>query len=299
MEKYIPSKHSNSLILVTKYNWPVEAFLKGHSVVLFIDNLDCIPNIMRHKSDTVNIHSFVYENDLASLETIEFNPDIHNVPLTLIINRLGKFSQVHHKIAVMRNMNISVFFTGDERIAARDAQILSSLGIHSGISLPKNASLGDSVMDLMTYNFYGTMPHAPIEPFSTLEYQYDGNRYVSPALAQFHDPTQFVFVDKEYHLAFSKEEMERGEYFDQGRDKLANLSEHEAVIAARTQWQEMFIQSHPCTFCPAFRVCMGYFSEQREKGRCQEVMNELLESIEFSKKKNQNNHHLKTGQCRQ
>ena len=64
----------------------------------------------------------------------------------------------------------------------------------------------------------------------------------------------------------------------------------------------MFIESHPCTFCPAFRVCMGYFAEQSDNGRCQVVMSELLDAIEFSKKKNQNNQNNKTfnsGQCRQ
>lgn len=293
MEKYIPSKHSKSLILVTKYNWPVEVLLKGHAVVLFIDDLNSIPNIMRHKSDTINIHAFVHVNDLASLETIDFKPEFFQGPLVLCINRLGKFSQVHHKIAMLRNMNVSVFFTGEERTATRDAQILSSLGIHSGIVLHKNAALSDNVMDLMTYHFYGTLPHAPIEPFSTLEHLYDGTRHVTPAQAQLHDPTRYVFIDKDYHLAFSQEELDRGEYFDQGRDKLATLSQHEAVEAQQTKWQEMFIESHPCTFCPAFRVCMGYFAEQRDNGRCQVVMSDLLEAIEFSKKKNQNNQNNK------
>lgn len=51
----------------------------------------------------------------------------------------------------------------------------------------------------------------------------------------------------------------------------------------------MFIEPHPCTFCPAYRICMGYFNVQREKGRCSEVMTELLGAIEFDKKKQQQN----------
>lgn len=83
---------------------------------------------------------------------------------------------------MIRNMNVTIIFTGAEKQATTDAQVLASLGIHSGICLPTDALLGDHVLDLITYNFYNTMPHAEIEPFSTLCRYYDGETYVNPKL---------------------------------------------------------------------------------------------------------------------
>lgn len=85
-------------------------------------------------------------------------------------NRYDKEYECHHNLY------------GSRKQATTDAQVLASLGIHSGICLPTDALLGDHVLDLITYNFYNTMPHAEIEPFSTLCRYYDGETYVNPKL---------------------------------------------------------------------------------------------------------------------
>ena len=242
---------------------------------------------MRHLHETTKVHAFVYTDKYASLETIEINPDWGNTPIILYINRLGQFRNIHKKIALIKNMNIILIFTGQEEQATTDAQIAASLGIHTGIVLSPQAHLSDCVLDLMTYNFYNTMPHAEIEPFSTIGRYYDGESYVSPKLAEFINPLRYIYVDKDLHLAFSQKELDEGTFFDQGLEKLYEVSSHETIEKEACKWQEMFIEPHPCTFCPAFRICMGYFSEQRESGRCREVMNELLGAIEFNKKKQQ------------
>ena len=270
-----------------KYTWPIEEYLKGHAILVHINCLEDISNIKRHLHETTKVHAFVYTDKYASLETIEINPDWGNTPIILYINRLGQFRNIHKKIALIKNMNIILIFTGQEEQATTDAQIAASLGIHTGIVLSPQAHLSDCVLDLMTYNFYNTMPHAEIEPFSTIGRYYDGESYVSPKLAEFINPLRYIYVDKDLHLAFSQKELDEGTFFDQGLEKLYEVSSHETIEKEACKWQEMFIEPHPCTFCPAFRICMGYFSEQRESGRCREVMNELLGAIEFNKKKQQ------------
>ena len=288
MHKFIPTHwNRNTHILVTKYTWPIEEYLKGHAILVHINCLEDISNIKRHLHETTKVHAFVYTDKYASLETIEINPDWGNTPIILYINRLGQFRNIHKKIALIKNMNIILIFTGQEEQATTDAQIAASLGIHTGIVLSPQAHLSDYVLDLMTYNFYNTMPHAEIEPFSTIGRYYDGESYVSPKLAEFINPLRYIYVDKDLHLAFSQKELDEGTFFDQGLEKLYEVSSHETIEKEACKWQEMFIEPHPCTFCPAFRICMGYFSEQRESGRCREVMNELLGAIEFNKKKQQ------------
>ena len=290
MHKFIPTHwNRNTHVLVTKYTWPIEEYLKGHAILVHINCLEDINNITKHLHDTTRVHAFVYTDRYASLETIEINPKWGNIPIVLYINRLGQFRNIHEKIALIRNMNIMLIFTGPEQQAATDAQIAASLGIHSGIVLNPKSRLSDSVLDLITYNFYGTMPHGEIEPFATIGKYYDGESYVSPKLAEFINPLRYIYVDKNLHLAFSQKELDEGVFFDQGLEKLYEVSSHEAIEKESCKWQEMFIEPHPCTFCPAYRICMGYFNVQREKGRCSEVMNELLGAIEFDKKKQQQN----------
>lgn len=294
MHKFIPTHwNRNTHVLVTKYTWPIEEYLKGHAILVHVNSLEDISNIMKHIHDTTRIHAFVYIDKFASLETIDIRPEWGDVPVVIYINRLGQFRDVHEKIGLIRNMNITLIFTGSEQQATLNAQIAASLGIHSGVSLSSESTLGDGILDLITYNFFGTMPHGKIEPFSTMEQYYDGESYVSPKMAEFINPLKYVYVDKDLHLAFSQEDLDNGKYFDQGLEKLYEVSAHEAIERESCKWQEMFIDAHPCTFCPAYRICVGYFSVQREKGRCREVMMELLEAIEFNKKKSQQNNKKK------
>lgn len=290
MHKFIPTHwNRNTHVLVTKYNWPIEEYLKGHAILVHINCLQDIPNIMKHIHETTRIHGFVFTDKYASLETLDINPEWGKVPLILYINRLGQFRNIHHKIGMLRNMNVMLIFTGAEQQATKDAQIAASLGIHSGISINPNSTLSDDVLDLITYNFYGTMPHGEIEPFATLERMYDGESYVSPSMAQFKNPLRYIYVDKDLNLAFSQEDLDNGVYFAQGLDSLYEISSNDAVEKETQKWQQMFITPHTCTFCPAFRICMGFFEIQMDKGRCKEVMNELLEAIEHQKKKLQLN----------
>ena len=290
MHKFIPTHwNRNTHVLVTQYTWPIEEYLKGHAILVHINRLEDIPNILKHLHETTKIHAFVYEDKYASLEAIDINPEWGYTPIILYVNRLGQFRNIHEKLGIIRNMNVTIIFTGAEKQATTDAQVLSSLGIHTGISLSPESLLSDHVLDLITYNFYGTIPHGEIEPFSTLCRYYDGENYVSPKIANFINPLRYIYVDKELHLAFTEEDLNNGLYFAHGLEQLYEVSSHKEIARASVKWQEMFINAHPCTFCPAFRICMGYFQNQRELGRCREVMSELLSAIEFEKNKQQNN----------
>lgn len=286
MHKFIRSnKNPNTHVFVCEYNWPIEERLKGRALVIKINNLDDILNIQKHLDETTKLDAFVYKNEYASLETIDINPNWGNTPVILYINRLGQFRNIHEKVELLKRLNVIVIFTGIGCQACKDAQILSSLGIHSGIELTPNSELSDSILDLMTYAFYGTMPHAEIEPFSTIEKYYDGESYVSPALAEFINPERYIHIDKDLNLAFSDMDLKNGAYLPEKYPYLKTEQFAESAEKEALKWQDWFVDSHDCTFCPAFRVCMGYFcnSENRVNGRCKEVMTELLESIEFHK----------------
>lgn len=289
MHRFIPSnKNRHTHMLVTRYNWPIEEYLKGHALIVQINHLDDVVNIKKHLDDATKISGFVYRDDYASLETIELKTEYCDSPLYLLINRLGKFRDVFHKIEMLKRMNVVVIFTGSEATAISDAQILASLGIHTGISLKPNSALDDNLLDLITYTFYSPTRHAEIEPFSTIERYYDGEDYVSPTIAAFVNPNRYLHVDKDFRLAFSEEDLASDNIIGTGADFLRSEDLQKAIETKELEWQKMFVESDACTFCPAFRICMGYFKSQRESKRCVQVMSELLEAIEFYKKTKQN-----------
>lgn len=292
MHKFIRTNNNQPThIFVCEYNWPIEETLKGMALVIKINNLDDILNIQKHLDETTKIDAFIYRDKYASLETMDINPAWGSSPIILYINRLGQFREVYHKIELLKCLNIVVIFTGTEAQACKDAQILSSLGIHTGIEFSPESELSDSVLDLITYYFYGTLPHAQIEPFATIEKNYDGENYVNPTLANFINPERYIHIDKNYSLAFSSVDLLNGKVLDcefpiVNSESLINAAEKYSL-----KWQELFIESHSCTFCPAFRICMGYFCKKDgfTKPNCRTVMSDLLDGIEFYKSKLNNN----------
>lgn len=286
MHKFIRSNNNpNTHVFVCEYNWPIEERLKGRALVVKINNLDDIVNIRKNIDETTKLDAFVYRDEFASLETIDINPAWGSTPVVLYINRLGQFRDVHPKIELLKQLNVIVIFTATPAQACKDAQILSSLGVHSGIQITPETQLSEDILDLITYYFYGTMPHAEIEPFASIEKYYDGENYVSPLLAEFVNPERYIHIDKELNLAFSEKDLKEGNTLDEKYPHLLTEAFSAAAEKYSLKWQEWFIDSHKCTFCPAFRVCMGYFlnKDGEPNAKCRDVMTELLEAIEFHK----------------
>ena len=260
MHKFIRSnKNPNTHVFVCEYNWPIEEKLKGRALVIKINQLNDIMNIQKHLDETTKLDAFIFRDEYASLETIDVNPDWGETPVILYINRLGQFRNVHPKIELLKRLNVIVIFTGTGNQACKDAQILSSLGIHTGIEFTPDSELSDSVLD--------------------------------PALAAFINPERYIHIDKEMNMAFTDEDLKNGNHLTVTFPHLRSEEFAEPAEAYSHRWQEMFVDSHPCTFCPAFRVCMGYFckGEAPKDDRCKKVMTELLESIEFHKSQLQQN----------
>lgn len=297
MHRFIRSnKQNKTRIYVCNYDWPIEEKLKGEAIVVRINSLNDIENIAKNIDTTTKVNAYVYRNDYASLETIDVKPEWKDTPVVLYINRLGQFRNVFHKINLLKQLNVIVIFTGPASQACRDAQILASLGIHTGIDLTPDYELGEPVLDLITYTFYSPMPHAHIEPFATMEKYYDGETYVSPAIASFINPDRYLHIDKEQKVAFSPAALKDGKVLATKYPDLTIEEIEEGANEELCKWQEFFVDSHRCTFCPAFRVCTGYFCrpDGSTPEECQNVMSELLDSIEFEKTKS---HKIKKEQC--
>ena len=284
MQRHMPTHWiKNKHILVTDGDWPYYDKLKGHALIVFVRELNDINRIINEVRTPTKLHAVVYENRLLSLESVAIDPHWSDTPIILRIGRLGQFRNVTQKIEQLKSMNIMITLTSDHAQNYRDVQILSSLGVHAGIDLSDTDVNWDACKDLIAYAFYGRMKHADIEPFDAMCTYYCGRNYVSPQMAMFYNPERYIHVDQCGHLAFSRSQLKQGDFFDTGWEQLANISIHPAIKDEAHKWQQLFIENHVCTSCPAFRVCLAYFKDQQESGECRKAMMDLLDGIEFKK----------------
>lgn len=283
-ECILANNNRNTHIVVADYDDVMVDKLKGKAVVFYVNDANQISRVIQTVSKPTKLCAVIYENPKESMETVEIDKGWGGMSVILKINRIGEFGNVIDKVNILRTLNVIVIFSGDILQSVTDAKILASLGIHSGIELREADGCFEEASDLISYTFYGMMPHAAIEPFSTMEHYYCGNNYVSPALANFENPNRYIHVDIDGNLAFSRDELKRGIFFDKGWDLIPDISQHPAVFDRIHSWQKLFIEGDRCTFCPAFRVCCGFFKMAKENGACVPMMNDLLDGIEFYKK---------------
>lgn len=275
-------KNNNSPTFVLDGPWNPESLLRGEAVIIKVDNLDAIDYISRIVSGPTKIEYFIYEDFDSSLETLDIRPNWRGCNIIFRIGRLGKFSNVAQKLALIKALNIQIQFDPSSEVSCRDVQIVSSLGINTGIVFNGNMPLNDSLKDLVAYNFYSPMRHGAIEPFATMEKLFCGENYVSPEMAFFEDESKYIHINESFQMATSSKKLEKGEFIGKGQEGLYNIYHVEST--ENPSWQRFFIESHPCSFCPAFRVCKGFFSDNKSPKECQPLMMDILEGIEYSKK---------------
>lgn len=264
--------------------WNPEALLRGEAVIVKVDKLEAIDYICRIVTNPTKLECFIYEDYDASLESLEIKPNWKGTNIILRIGRLGRYSNVANKLTIVKSLNIQIQFDPRSVTASRDAQILASLGISTGVVFTDDMPLGESLKDLIAYSFYSPMRHGVVEPFVTMEKLYCGENYVSPEMAFFENEDRYIHINEDFEMAVSSKKLKKGEYIGKGQEGLYNLYHGDKVV--NPSWQQFFIDSHSCSFCPAFRVCKGFFSGSNRPEECKPIMMEILEGIEHSKKIN-------------
>jgi len=122
-----------------------------------------------------------------NITSISFKEEWQNMPLVIHPKGLGKVRDLFGVLPAMKNLNVKFFLDGAKRESYEAVQILSSLGIYSGIVINENADW-ERLTDLMYYALCGKAPHAPIEPFQYVYDVYNRNRLVDYGIVYFDEP---------------------------------------------------------------------------------------------------------------
>lgn len=183
-----------------------------------------------------------------SLPDLEASSFPAKIPLTLYLGGAGELLSYADKIDALKRPGVSVFLP-PVRQALTDLRVLSSLGVRCGIIFGRGVPDWDLLTDLLYYAAYTKVPHAGIEPFTYVHFNYKG-----PA---------------------SRLDWRDAYFRDAG--------------AASDAPQETFSGGlTTCSSCPGWRVCGGALSGylSSEEAPCREFASALLETAEYVHAKN-------------
>jgi hypothetical protein len=173
----------------------------------------------------------------------------------------------------IKKKNVKFFLDGSVKENYDVVQVLSSLGVYSGIVINENADW-ERLTDLMYYALCGRVLHAPIEPFQYVYDRYERNNLVDYGT---------VFLEEE--------EAQKGEGA-KGRKGLPSVLTDGREIGRKgegakeevdTSWQRFFYEGTPCAACAGWRICLGKYAGLEDKTGCQNFTLELLNLIESIK----------------
>lgn len=278
--------NDDQIVLVIDQNDELISRLKGYAFVVYISDLKDVMKVRCNVQQPSKIHCIVFDDPYSSLSSLELDSEWKGISLQIYISGIGDFCKVAQIIPLLRELDIRIFFHANSRQAIIDAQILSSLRINSGVVLSHKHNDWDELNDLIHYSIYSRMLHAPIEPFSYLCNNYNQNDSIDIKGAYFNSPDRYIHINYNEEISLYREDLLSGKYIAKGIDQLKNIHQNPLYIEDAIAWQNQFLKEDGCAYCPAWRICKGYFEQCDDKGKCREVFSELLEAVEFYQNSN-------------
>jgi len=178
---------------------------------------------------------------------ITFKEEWKDKSVVIYPDGLGKVRDLIPLLPLIKRLNVKFFLDCAKKENYDAVQILSSLGIYSGIVIDENADW-ERLTDLMYYALCGKVAHAPIEPFQYVYDMFDRNKLV------------------DYGVVFNEE--------------VVFSTEGAKNTVLHRGWQRLFYERTDCAACEGWRICLGKYAALEDKSGCQSFMAEFLQLIE-------------------
>jgi len=191
------------------------------------------------------------------ITAISFKEEWLDRSVVIYPSGLGKVRDLLPLLPIIKRLNIKFFLDSAVAQSYTDVQILSSLGVYSGIVINEKTDW-ERLTDLMYYALCGRVTHAPIEPFQCVYDMYRRNTLV------------------DYGAVFG----EGSDFFSTNNPKETQNLQTET---SDKSWQRFFYEPTACAACAGWRICMGKYENLKDKTGCQTFTTELLNLIETLK----------------
>ena len=231
-----------------------------------IDKIEAVKNAVTADHPLYCIKLHINQN----ITSIAFKKEWEGVPLVIYPAGLGAVRDLTGLLPVLKTLNIKFFLDGAMAQSYEAVQILSSLGIYSGIVINENADW-EKLTDLMYYALCDKVLHAPIEPFQYVYDMYRRNMLVDYGMVYFDNPEVFEMVSGDVFTTKGTKEAQSTQETEHVNSSPAHSSTH---------WQKFFYESTPCAACAAWRICLGKYAALKDKSKCAAFTTNLLQLIE-------------------
>ena len=251
-----------------------------HQLVVRVDGTRDIAKAISNCAGRVRIRAVMVRTQ-APLSALEYSESWGATPVLVSSPSMGSFKEILGKLDVLSKLNVRLLLPASNPESYVSLQILSSLGVGCGIRFDGAAVHWEQLNDLLHYAMYTKIPHGPIEPFD-----YVASRYASEGIVDFGDvyyenPLRFAHVDRLGRVALSVEDASQEVFVGQGAAALEQLAAHPHYQSKETSWHQHFLERTDCSYCPAWRVCLGKFAGLADKNTtCRPAFAELLSACE-------------------
>lgn len=259
--------------LISKFN--------GENIIITTDTFNLLNrtyDVVNQNNKLVNVTVY-FQGALTSIKILE---NWTKIPMCLYVSSLGSYRMFFHMLPILRQMNIKVFLSAQSNQNLIDIQMMSSLGIFTGVYFSEKGVAWDKMKELALYAQHSKSQHAPIEPFQYISTKYKAEETLDFNAIYYNDPTQFLHIDSEGKVALTYHLLKEGKFALDNFQQINTLKDNEEYAAFTTAWQRHFLEKTTCSYCPAWRICMGKFENQiDEEKSCQQVFADLMDGAEI------------------
>jgi len=282
----------NQPMLVIPNSESLFSRLRGQSLIVRCFREEEIQGISQAAQGNFHLKAVWLSKD-APLSSARLHESWADVPVAFEVTGVGDIQTVINMCPFLRGHNIRILIPGTSQENFVGLRILSSAGITPVVTLPSQGIDWEALNDLLHYDVYARVPHAPIEPFAYAVDRFRNRQALDLGPVYFDNPEAYLHVDEQGHVATSQKALESGTFLGHIDDGLDKICASEAYYAGLKGWRQHFLQDDGCAYCPGWRLCMGrcsdYLDQPPEQSPCQGFFESLFEAVEFAQNRQQEN----------
>jgi radical SAM protein with 4Fe4S-binding SPASM domain len=261
--------------LISKFN--------GEEIIITTDSFNLLNrtyDVVNQQNKLLNVTVFFQ----GAFTSIKFLENWAKIPLAIYVSSLGSYRMFFHMLPLLRKMNLRIFLPASNNQNLIDVQMIASLGMFSGIYFDKKAVDWDKMKELGLYAQFSKSQHAPIEPFHHISTKYNSEEKLDFNTVYYNDPTQFLHINSEGKVALTNPLLKEEKYVLDSFQKINTLKDTEEYNNYTTAWQRHFLEKTTCSYCPAWKICLGKFEDTiDEQKSCQQFFIEIMDGAEIHK----------------
>lgn len=268
----------SSHILVVPADEDLIRSLQAQAMVVQLYDEFAVSHFARVIGEKNKVHCVVLKLE-QPLSTWSAPEDLADIPLHIFSPGLGFFREFVLRRPEFDRLTARYFLPADQVATYRDLLIMSSLGLDCGLDFNGKSIPWDKLSDLAISVIYPKLERGTVEPFNYLLTRFEPTKTIDFNAVYFNDPERYLHLDRNFRIALSNEDLEKGNFIAEGPEALAGIRESDVYKAAISARNRVFISMNDCTTCPAWRICLGKFPDEAKGNKqCRDVFGEVMEA---------------------